>query len=90
MKFGAVYFAILLWLVPGIFLFNILASRMREKALKKFAQDSLLPELTKEVDSGRKKLKGYLIVVIVLLTVLALMRPQWGFQWQEVKRQGKP
>lgn len=88
MKFGAVFFAIFLWLVPGVLVFNILASRMREKALKKFAQDSLLAELTKDVDVRRKTLKGYLVVLIVLFTVLALMRPQWGFQWQEVKKQG--
>ena len=88
MEFGAVHFAMLLWLVPLVFLFNVLASRMRKKALRKFACDKLLPELSAEVDEGRKKLKGYLIVLIVFLTVLTLMRPQWGFEWQEVKRQG--
>lgn len=88
MRFGAPYFAIFLWFVPLVFLFNILAFRLREKALRKFAQGNLLPELSGEVNESSKKMKGYLTVLIVLFTVLALMRPQWGFQWQEVRKEG--
>ena len=53
-----------------------------------FAQKDLLDELTGSFDRKKQKMKTVLVSVSVLMIILALMRPQWGFEWQEVKRSG--
>jgi Ca-activated chloride channel homolog len=37
---------------------------------------------------GRYRLKNILLIAVFLFSIFALVRPQWGYQWQEVKRQG--
>lgn len=88
MKFGALYMAAWIWTVPLIMLFYLLAHKLRVKALKRFADDKLIPEITRSVDPFGRKFKKFLVVMGIILMVLALLRPQWGFTWQEVKRQG--
>jgi len=88
MKFGAPYMAVLLWLVPAAAVFYIFAARKREKILAKFSDKSLQPLLCREHNPKRSKIKRSMIVAAVFFMVFALMRPEWGFKWQEVKRQG--
>jgi len=56
--------------------------------MEKFAQEDLFGELAASLDIKKRKLKVFLIVLAVFLSFFALMRPQWGFQWEEVKRRG--
>ncbi len=88
MKFGAPYMAVWLWIVPVMIVFFLMASRARKKALRCFAEDKMLPEISGSFDARKRKISSSMIVVAVLFMFLALMRPQWGFEWQEVKRQG--
>jgi len=88
MKFGAPYMAVVLWLVPTLVLFYVFAARKREKVLEKFADKSLQSVIFSGHNVKRSKLKRILIVAAVFFITFTLMRPQWGFKWQEVKRQG--
>ena len=88
MKFGAPHIVVLLWLVPAIIVFFVWASRLRKKAVSRFAGDNLLPEITKSYDPGRRKIKNTMLALAVFFLAISLLRPQWGFRWQEVKRQG--
>lgn len=88
MRFGSPFMAVWLWLVPGVIVFYYLAARSREKALKKFADKQILAEISRSFSPQRKKAKSVMLCVSIFLLVLTLMRPQWGFQWQEVKRRG--
>lgn len=88
MKFGASYMAVWLWLVPGIVLFYLWAARSRKKALERFAGSSTLPEIMKSYDPSKAKIKNSLVAIAVFLLIITLMRPQWGFRWQEVKKHG--
>jgi Ca-activated chloride channel family protein len=88
MKFGAPHIAVLLWLVPAIIVFFVWASRLRKKAASRFAGDNLLPEITKSYDPGRRKIKNTMLTLAAFFLAISLLRPQWGFRWQEVKRQG--
>lgn len=88
MKFGASYMAMWLWVVPAMVLFFSLVRRARERALRRFAEADLLPEISGSYSPGRRKVKATLLTCSVCLAVLALMRPQLGFTWREVKRQG--
>jgi Ca-activated chloride channel homolog len=56
--------------------------------MERFAQKELLAGLLDRIDPARQRLKAVLLVICVLLSLFSLMRPQWGFRWQEVKRRG--
>ncbi len=88
MKFGAVYMAVWTWIIPALVVFYFLAHKWRKKALRKFADEDLLSEIGGSVNSFGRKFKKVLIVIALLFMVVALLRPQWGFTWQEVKKQG--
>ena len=88
MKFGAPYMAVVLWIVPAAVVFYVFAARKRAKVLEKFADKNLQPVLFPGGNAKRSKLKRILIVAAVFLIIFSLMRPEWGFKWQEVKRQG--
>ena len=53
-----------------------------------FAQKDLLNELTGPLDRKKQRMKTVVVLVSVLMIIIALIRPQWGFEWQEVKRSG--
>lgn len=88
MKFGNIQAVHYLWLLPAMILFFILAFKKREKAMEAFAHKDLLGSLTGSLDNKRQRLKVILILAAMLLLAITLMRPQWGFEWQEVKRSG--
>ncbi len=88
MRFEAPYMSVFLWILPVLVIFFIVTAKAREKALRSFAEKDLLPEISASMDRGKKKVKDLLIIIAVLFLILALMRPQWGFKWQEVKRKG--
>lgn len=82
------------WLLIGLlacfglmFLFRFMQKR-RQAALEKFAAHQLVGRLTQNI-SGRKRLyKNILLLLAVLFSFTALARPQYGFQWVDVKRKG--
>ncbi|MBU0682736.1 MAG: VWA domain-containing protein [Candidatus Omnitrophota bacterium] len=88
MKFGAPYVFILLWLIPGIIVFYIIRERNKEKVMRLFADKEPLAEISKSYNPQRTKIKKTIIVMALFFLIIALARPQWGFQWQEVKRKG--
>ncbi len=88
MKFGAIYMAAWLWIVPLVALFYVYAGRARTRAMRSFAGETLIPEISKTFDAQKRKIRHMMIVVAVLFIAFTLLRPQWGYEWQEVKRQG--
>lgn len=88
MKWGAPFLRILLLLVPVAVLFFWLAERMRRKALERFADSRLTAEIAVSRDSRKVRIKQWIFVSALLFAVIALMRPQYGYGWREVKRQG--
>ncbi len=88
MKLGAIYMAVWLWLIPALIVFNLFARRSRQRAMEKFASRGALEEISGAFNARRRKIKTAIITIALFLAVLALMRPQIGFKWQEVKKQG--
>jgi len=88
MKFGASYMAVWLWLVVCVALFYALAARARKRAMKDFAEEKLLADISSSFDPRKRRVKNFLLVLAVLMLAIGLMRPQWGFRWREVKRKG--
>lgn len=82
------------WLLAGlvscIFL-GLLFRFMHKKrllALEKFASGQLIGRLTKNVSQTRRRYKNALLLLAVFLLFAALARPQYGFEWVDVKRKG--
>ena len=49
---------------------------------------NLVQEIAENFSPKRQVWKYVLLLSVVILSILALARPQWGFQWQELHREG--
>ncbi|MFH1593315.1 MAG: VWA domain-containing protein [Candidatus Omnitrophota bacterium] len=88
MRFAASYYAHYFWIVFILILFFVWAERNRRRIMQRFAEPDLLKELSSSVDFRRKTIRLVVVVFALGFSILSLMRPQWGFKWQEVKRSG--
>ena len=88
MRFAEVTYLNLIWALILLALFLVWAYRHKQKKIEKFSDRGLLPELAASFYPARDVLKSAFVVGVVLLCMLALMRPQWGYEWQEIKHQG--
>src|SRR2546422_10447626 len=64
------------------------AWRKKQSLIAQFVQSRLLAQLTIGVSPARQKFRLALIVFAVACAMLALARPQWGFDWEEAKQRG--
>jgi Ca-activated chloride channel family protein len=82
----------LLWLLlvlpPALALFFWWASRARQRLLAQFIQTRLLSALTVGVSPTRRKIRFGCLVLAVGLLVVALARPQYGFDLQKIEQRG--
>ena len=80
------YFYLLI--IAALALFYIWSFRARKAALERFSQKELLKELLSSCNSVMQKIKAALLVLGAFFCLLALLRPQWGYHWEELKRRG--
>ncbi|MFO1487216.1 MAG: VWA domain-containing protein [Verrucomicrobiota bacterium] len=82
----------MLWLLlvipPALVAFLWWSARERERLMTQFIQARLLPSLVAGVSPQRQKFRAAALVAAVVCLLLALARPQWGFDWQEVTQRG--
>ena len=78
----------MLWAVVPLALVLFGAARRRGKILERFAENQLLAEVVPGMNPQRSFWKNIFLAGVFIFAVLALARPQWGFEWQEVKRRG--
>jgi Ca-activated chloride channel family protein len=82
----------LLWLLlvipPVLALFFWWRERARQKLLTQFIEARLLSSLTIGISPARRKIRFALLIFAVALLVIALARPQYGFDLQEVEQRG--
>ncbi|MDP3792054.1 MAG: VWA domain-containing protein [Candidatus Omnitrophota bacterium] len=89
MHYGDIkYISIFISSAVLIIIFYILVMRRRESLMEKFADKNMLGGITPTVSIARKIWKIVLIASALLLCIFSLARPQWGFEWQEIKRIG--
>ncbi|HEY6168481.1 MAG TPA: VWA domain-containing protein [Verrucomicrobiae bacterium] len=83
---------ILLWALaaalPLLAWFLWWAHRRRTELAAQFISARLLDVLTVGVSRRRQVWRSVLLASSVVLVLLALARPQWGFNWEEAKQQG--
>lgn len=88
MRFAGMQSVYLFWLIIALAGLLFWANAQRKKSLEAFADKNLLAGLIASFDIRKHRLKGVLIIAALSLMVFALMDPQWGFKWQEIKRKG--
>ena len=78
----------LLLLIGVLCLFYWWSFKKRQRLTERFTRKEFLGELAPSYSKRKTRLKSFLSIVVIVFSVLSLMRPQWGFQWKEVKRKG--
>ncbi|BHH85667.1 VWA domain-containing protein [Desulforhopalus sp. 52FAK] len=82
------------WLLAGLLICIILAvvfktlEKRRRVALGRFASEQLIGQLTRNLSRTRRGYKKILILLSVFFLFGALARPQYGYEWVDVKRKG--
>jgi Ca-activated chloride channel homolog len=82
------YLWILLPAVLAVAVVVLTLLRRRAALLGVFADAPLVPRLAPDVDERRARRRTALRVAALVLLVVALAGPKWGFHWQEVHREG--
>lgn len=62
--------------------------KRRKLDLQTFYGSNLFALMSTSLDIKLRLMKRYLRWLALILGVIALMQPQWGFEWKEVKRKG--
>ena len=75
-------------LVPALILFLVWSWRRKQALIARFIHSRLVEQLLVGVSPARQKFRLGLLVLAVILLVLTLARPQWGFRWEEAKQRG--
>lgn len=88
MRFGhSVYFN-LLWLLAALPVFLTWAGNKKRQMLNTFCSPDFHSKLTRQNSTQKQHQKSILLVLTVLFIMLALTRPQWGYQWKDLKQEG--
>lgn len=81
-----------LWLlalvVPLLTVFLIWAWMVKRRLVLQFVRSRLLAHLTVGVSEKRQKFRMALLVAATACVLLALARPQWGFDYEEIRQKG--
>ena len=88
MNFSALQYLYLLWILPAMVLLAVYSFRKKDQLLRLFAESELWDRLMPELHRRRQVVKLILLIAGVSLLVGALLRPRWGFHWEEIKRKG--
>src|SRR5438477_3779825 len=82
----------ILWLLlvfpPAMLAFFWWALRQRRRLMVQFIQARLLPALTVGISQRRQKIRLACLFLALIFLILALARPQWGFDWEETRQRG--
>jgi Ca-activated chloride channel family protein len=79
---------LLLVLPPVLVVFFWWSWKQRQELMTQFIQTRLLPGLISGLSPARQKLRLASLVLAVAFVIVALARPQWGYDVQEVKQRG--
>lgn len=82
-------FLCFLFLLPVLVIFFYLWARRRTvRDLETFAERGLLPKIIDFAGQKARKTQRVLRVIGLIFLIFAIIGPQWGYQWEEVKHQG--
>ncbi len=88
MQWADIHLLNLLWLALPLVIFFWWAAAHKKDLQERFADKHLFKEITPVERFPKDIMRRLLFVSLFALSCIALARPQWGFRWVEVKRQG--
>lgn len=66
----------------------LLSARARKRKLALLVSSRLIDTLAASASPWRRRTKAVLMLLVVASTMLALARPQWGYEWRETRTRG--
>lgn len=88
MRFANVEMAFGLWVVLLLILVFWLSAHRRHKRITQLWDQRLVGEINAQYSLRKLRMQQVCLLLGFVFSILALMRPQWGFEWREVKRMG--
>lgn len=88
MRFGDPGYFYLFWCLVPLILFMIWGVRKKHQLTLKFCGNPLLSRLVHPGVEKRHRNKTIFIVLAILFLLLALTRPRWGYQWEDLHQRG--
>lgn len=82
------YLPLIATAVALLVLFFLAVMKRRATLIKRFADKNLISQIAPSSSIRKKWAKMIMLIVAAGLLLLALARPQWGFEWQETKMVG--
>ena len=87
-RFANPYFLYFLIVVPILVAMFVYVTYQQKIRLREFGNPDLLKRLMPNVSIMRPQLKFYTLMVVLVLMIVALARPQFGSKLQTAKKQG--
>ena len=87
-RFANPYFLYLLIVVPLLVAMFVYVTYQQKIRLREFGNPNLLKRLMPNASVIRPQLKFYMLMVVLVLMIVALARPQFGSKLQTAKKQG--
>jgi Ca-activated chloride channel family protein len=81
---------ILIWLtalLPLLLITGLMIKR-RQRLLTRMVEQGLWPVMLPGLSLKRKRTRNFLRILAFALGIIALARPLWGYEWEEVKQRG--
>lgn len=88
MSFGAIHCLWALLVIPALGPLFMRAEQRSAARLKEFVAPKLLPTLGATVNHFRRSLRFVLLLLGLALAIVALAKPRYGYDYEEVKRKG--
>lgn len=82
------YYALFALVIPVLLMILIYHERHRKKLLQEIAENSLIQKLFYSYSSNKTRLKLYLLLVCYTMILLALIGPEVGTKYEQVKISG--
>ncbi len=74
--------------VPVLALFYLRAFRTKDRLMAQFARVELFQRLLPDVSRPRQVLKAVFVLAAVAAVVVAMARPRYGYEWEDIQRKG--
>lgn len=87
-RFANPDFLYLLLLLPVMMMLYLISSVRRKRSIRKLGEQKLVRDLLPELSEIRPLVKFMLMMIVLVSTITALARPQFGSKIEDVKKEG--
>ena len=88
MKFGDPSNLHLLWILVPLLFFLAWGNRRKHELIVRFCGENLFSKLVTPNFREQQKARAICISIAIFFLLLSLTRPQWGYQWEDVRQEG--